>query len=348
MSETQARQLLAGLGVDSLLVTAPPNVRYLSNFSTPADGRVLVTTNGSLLITDGRYDAQAAEESTIPVAITREWQALVAERAAGLRLGVEADALTLAQYQDLQAGFDGELVTVRQLLRAERMVKDDAAQASLREAARITDAAFGRARQVIRAGMSEVEVALEIEAHMRKAGAEALSFDTVVASGPRSAMAHGVATGRIIEEGDIVTLDFGAVYEGYHADMTRTVAVGDPGEEMTRVYHAVLEAQLRALDVIRAGVNARDVDAAARTVLEGHGLAEYFVHSLGHGVGLVIHEGPTLSPRSEDVLEPGMAVTVEPGVYLPGTGGVRIEELVIVTESGYELLSHSPKELLRL
>lgn len=348
MNGTNEFQALLGeLQLDALLVTAPANVRYLSGFTTPNDARVLLAKEGAWLITDKRYQTQAAEESRVPVEVNSDWLGWVADRTADMRLGVEADDLSVAYWEQLneQRG-DGSIVALRDIFRERRMVKDAAELAKLRLAARITDDAFSHILGFLKPGISEVDVALELERVMRSAGAEAKSFDIVVASGLRSAMPHGVASPKIIERGDLVTLDFGAMVEGYHADMTRAVGIGELNDELRSMYDAVLEAEVASLDAVRPGRSGSELDEIAREVLRRHGLENFFAHSLGHGVGLEIHEGPKLSPKSDDVLAPGMAVTIEPGVYMPGTGGVRIEDLAVVTDDGYERLSLAPKELI--
>jgi len=202
---------------------------------------------------------------------------------------------------------------------------------------------YTEVRPMIRAGVRELDVAVEIETRLRRAGGES-AFELIVASGPNGAKPHGHASKRVIEDGDLVTIDMGARLGGYNSDMTRTVAVGTPSAEMKRVYDAVLEAEEAAIAAIRPGVRAADLDKLARDLLTRHGLGEAFAHSLGHGVGLEVHEGPGLRGTSQDVLEAGMVITIEPGAYLPGVGGVRIEDLILVTEDGYEVLSHSAKE----
>jgi Xaa-Pro aminopeptidase len=344
------RQELLGLprelGVDSLLVSDPANVRYLSGFTTPTDGRVLVTPSDAWLITDARYEAQAAEESRLDTEIRRDWLPWAGEQAGGGRLGVEADSLTLAQFEDLCKRLQGSAVPLRGLLRDRRVVKSESELASLRQAARITDLAFEHILGFLRAGLSELEVSLELERVMRLRGADAKSFDIVVASGARSAMPHGVASAKRLERGDLVTLDFGAMVDGYHADMTRAVAIGPIDEDLAAMYGAVLEAEMLSLAAVAPGIAGSEVDAVARTVLARHGLEHYFAHSVGHGVGLQIHEGPRLAKESTDLLAAGMTVTIEPGVYVAGRGGVRIEDLVLVTPEGHERLSQSPKDLI--
>jgi Xaa-Pro aminopeptidase len=218
----------------------------------------------------------------------------------------------------------------------------------LKEAAAIADAAFKHILDFLRPGISELDVSNELEFFMRKQGATSSSFDIIVASGLRSALPHGVATDKIIEKGDFVTLDYGAYYNGYVSDITRTLAVGKPSEELINIYDIVLEAQLRGMAGIKPGMTGREADALTRNLIEEKGYGQYFGHSTGHGIGLEVHEGPALSFRSDIILEPGMAVTVEPGIYLPGVGGVRIEDDTIVTIDGNEALTHSTKELIIL
>ncbi|EYB67712.1 peptidase M24 [Deinococcus phoenicis] len=334
-------------GVDALWVSDPANVRAITGFSSGADGKVLVTADGATLYTDARYTVQAQEESRVPQVIARppETYQDAAERVKGQRVGFEAEHLTVAGLEVLRDHWDAALVPTRGLVEGVRLVKSPQEVQAIREAQALADRVFAEVRPMIRAGARELDVALALETGLRRAGAE-VGFDVIVASGPRGAMPHGVASERVIEDGELVTVDFGARLRGYHSDMTRTVAVGTPSEELRRVYNAVLEAEEAAVAAIRPGVKAGELDELARGILERHGLAEAFAHSLGHGVGLNIHEGPGLRKGSEDVLAPGMVVTVEPGAYLPGVGGVRIEDLVLVTDTGYEVLSHSPKERL--
>ncbi|MDF1524062.1 MAG: M24 family metallopeptidase, partial [Trueperaceae bacterium] len=219
----------------------------------------------------------------------------------------------------------------------------------LREAARLTDAAFDHVLNgVLRVGTREVDVAIELDRFVRQNGGDGLAFEAIVAGGPRSAMPHGVASPRTLERGDLVTLDFGAKVDGYHADMTRTVALGPVAEPLRSWFDAVLDAQVAAVAAIRPGLSGVDADAVARSRLAAAGLAERFTHSLGHGTGLDIHEGPALSLRSKDVLAAGMIATIEPGVYDAAVGGLRIEDLLLVTEQGHEVLSRSPKGYVEL
>lgn len=340
---TALRRAVTEAGAEALLVTDPANVRYLSAFSSPEDGAVLVLPNRALLLTDARYTAQAAEESSLPVEIVRNADTVISDLARGLRLAVESEHLTVNRYRNLERLSGSEPLAVGPLLAALRIRKSAEEIELLREAARITDVAYSAALLMIGPGVSEVEVALELERVMRLEGADGSAFDIIVASGVRGAMPHGVASAKKIQSGELVTMDFGAAYRGYHADMTRTVAVGEVGAEERRMFDAVLEAQVAALAAVGPGKRGSEIDRVAREILESHGLGEAFVHSLGHGTGLQIHENPRLSQSSEDVLEPGMIVTIEPGVYIPGFTGLRIEDLAVVTEDGHEVLSHSPK-----
>ena len=346
MSQLESlKAAMEAAGVNALWISHPANVRYVSGFSSGADGKVLVTAEGATLYTDARYTVQAAEESRLPQFIARppETYEEASTRVKGLRVGFEAEHLTVAGLEELRERWEAELVPTRGLVEGLRLVKSAAEVALIREAQAIADRVFAEVRPMIRAGVRELDVALELEMGLRRAGAE-VGFDVIVASGPRGAMPHGVASDRVIEDGDLVTVDFGAKWRGYHSDMTRTVAVGTADEEMRRVYDAVLEAEEAAVAAVRPGMKSGDLDAIARGILERHGLGEAFSHSLGHGVGLGIHEGPGLRKGTDTALEAGMVITVEPGAYLPGVGGVRIEDLVLVTSEGYEVLSQTPKE----
>ena len=344
---SRIREALADHGAEALLVTEPANVRYLSGFRAPEDGRVLVTFESAVLVTDGRYVAQAGEESKLPVEIFQDsWTDHLRAKLGRRTLAFEAENVTYALFETLQKL--GKLRPTEGLVAELRLLKTPDETELLRQAATLTDDAFTHILDFLRAGRSEVAVALELERFMRERGAEGPSFETIVASGTRSAMPHGTASSKIIEAGDLVTLDFGALVDGYHADMTRTVAVGDLTDAHTQLYGAVLRAQKAAVAALAPGKSGKELDAVARDLLTQDGLGERFSHSLGHGVGLEIHEGPRLSRLSENILEPGMSVTIEPGAYIPGDAGVRIEDLAMITETGYELLSHSPKELITL
>ncbi|MDZ7705358.1 MAG: Xaa-Pro peptidase family protein [Trueperaceae bacterium] len=343
------REQFEACEIDALLVTYPANVRYLSDFSTPTDGRVLITPDEALLLTDGRYTAQAAEESSLQTEIiSHDWLGWLGDKLGERRLGFEAQHVTVTQLGRFRDVLQCEPVETTALVGTLRLHKTEAEIELLRKAARITDRAFSEILDAIKPGVREIDVALELERIMRSHGAEDISFDIIVASGVRSAMPHGVASTKPIGNNEFVTLDFGAVVGGYHADMTRTVAVGKVSDDLRAIYDAVLDAEQQALDAIAPGKNGQDIDLLARRVLDEAGYGEYFSHSLGHGVGLEIHEGPRLSRHVAQVLEPTMTVTIEPGVYIPDQAGVRIEDLAVITGDGFERLSHSDKQLIEL
>jgi Xaa-Pro aminopeptidase len=345
------RARVAELGGDAALLSAPADVRWASGFTTPEDAKVVVTQGAAVLITDSRYTVQAAEESAIEVRMIdgRTWLELAIELLAGSEPVVQADHLTWHAARALEEARGAPPVAAVDLTRPLRIVKTAREIACLREAARLTDAAFAHVLEgALRPGAREVDVALALARFVREQGGDGLAFEPIVAGGPRSAMPHGVASARVLERGDLVTLDFGAVVDGYHADMTRAVALGPVAEPLRTWFDLVLDAQRAAVAALRPGMAGVAADAVARALLAAAGIAARFAHSLGHGTGLQIHEGPSLSVRSKDVLAPGMIVTVEPGVYDAAVGGLRIEDLVLITDTGCEVLSHAPKDYLEL
>lgn len=345
MPEPQA--LLEPLELDALYITRPENVRYLTGFPHPEDAQVLITPEGAFLLTDPRYP-EAERESRIPAKVLkREEREALFQDLRG-RVGFEAEHLPYAALERLRELSPAEWVPTKGVIERLRLKKSPEEVARIRQAQALAERALERALALLRPGVEEREVALEIEFFLRKGGAEGVAFPPIVASGARGALPHAGASEKRLEPGELITLDLGAKVAGYHSDMTRTVALGKPSPEMRRVYEAVQEALEVALQGLKPGRTGKEVDALAREALGRHGLDRYFVHSLGHGVGLAVHEGPGLSPYTEEVLEPGMVVTVEPGVYLPGVGGVRIEELVLITEDGIELLSRFPRGYLEV
>ncbi len=336
------KDLLEPLALDALLVTRPENVRYLSGFPHPEDAQVLVTGEGAFLLTDPRYP-EAEGESQIPAKVLRREEREELYRRLSGRVGFEAEHLPYAALERLREASPAEWVPTRGVVERLRLRKTSGEVERIRKAQALAEEALAHVLPLLKPGVEEREVALEIEFFLKRRGAEGVAFPPIVASGERGALPHARASEKRLREGELVTLDLGARVEGYHSDMTRTFALGRVDGEWRRVFQAVLEALEAALSALAPGKSAKEVDALARQVLQGHGLDRYFVHSLGHGVGLAVHEGPGLSPYAEDVLEPGMVVTVEPGVYLPGLGGVRIEELVLLTEDGVELLSRFPR-----
>jgi Xaa-Pro aminopeptidase len=340
----EAKTLLEPLELEALYVTRPENVRYLSGFPHPEDAQVLLSLEGAFLLTDPRYP-EAGRESKIPVKVLKreEKEALFKELKG--RVGFEAEHLPYAALERLRELSPAEWVPTKGVVERLRLKKTPEEVQRIRKAQALAEEALAHALTLLRPGVEEREVALEIEFFLRRRGAEGVAFPPIVASGARGALPHAGASEKRLEPGELITLDLGAKVAGYHSDMTRTFALGKPSPEMRRVYEAVREALEVALQGLKPGRTGKEVDALAREALGRHGLDRYFVHSLGHGVGLAVHEGPGLSPYTEEVLEPGMVVTVEPGVYLPGVGGVRLEELVLITEDGIELLSRFPREL---
>jgi Xaa-Pro aminopeptidase len=351
------RSRLTELPCDALLVTNLTNLRYLTGFTGSA-ALLLVPADEAaepVFVTDGRYRDQAASELARAGVVARtvigqeedaRRQAL-AGAAAGLgRLGLEADNVTWAQKRRYGADWfpDAQLVPTTGLVESLRLVKDAGEVARIEAACEMADAALAAVRHRLGEGPTEAEVALELEWQMRRLGAEAPSFETIVASGPNGAMPHHRAADRRIAEGDLVVLDFGALVDGYHSDMTRTVMVGDPSDTQARMYEVVREAQAAGVAAVRAGAEASAVDAACRSVIRDAGWDEAFLHATGHGVGLDIHEPPRVARTADAMLADGQVVTVEPGVYLAEHGGVRIEDTVVVTSEGCRTLTLAPKE----
>jgi Xaa-Pro aminopeptidase len=328
---------------DPLLVTEPANVRYLSGFQS-TNAALFVEDGGVRLFADFRYAEAGRKVPGVEFVETR--RNLLAELAELLsrRVAFEASALTYAGYETL-AGGGLDLVPTRGLVEGLRAVKDEEELDTIRGAAAIGDAAFARLAEERFVGRTERELAWRMEQLLHEEGAHGLSFPVVVAAGPTGAAPHAKPGDRKIEAGETIVVDAGAVLDGYCSDCTRTFATGDVPEELGRAYRVCLEAQLAGLGAVRAGVSGVDADAAARTVIEEAGFGEAFGHGLGHGIGLVVHEDPVLRRESTDVLQPGNVVSVEPGIYLSGLGGIRIEDLVIVTDDGAEVLTPFTKEL---
>jgi len=347
------RDVMAASDWDGLVVSELTNVRYLTGFTGSA-GIVLVTPDETLFVTDGRYRDQSAAEieaAGVPARIevvAADPDSVIADaaRQAGVtRLGMEAHTVTWAQQQRWQSDlFDsGELVATTAVVEELRLVKDAGEAARIRAACAIADAALAEVRHRLADEPSEIEFGLELDATMRRLGAADVSFETIVASGPNGAKPHHHPSHRTIRAGDLVVIDFGALVDGYHSDMTRTVAVGDVGLDRLRMLEVVLASQQAGVEAVAPGVSAADVDAVCRSVIEDAGWGDAFLHSTGHGVGLDIHEEPRVSSRSTATLVAGHVVTVEPGVYLPELGGVRIEDTLLVTEDGCDRLTLAPK-----
>jgi Xaa-Pro aminopeptidase len=364
----QVRARLATLGLDGLLVTNPTNIRYLSNHAGSA-GTLVLTGTGVHLLIDFRYQesVRAMQESAaacpglhvwpVPASYDEALLDMLSSPDMPVKIGIEAAHLTVARKEWLERTAASRRLAVywtstERVIEQLRLVKDPSEVATLREAAARLAQVAETAFRSIRAGVTERDIAAAIETAARTAGYERLAFDTIVASGPNAALPHYRAGTRILSPGDLVVLDFGGVLDGYCSDLTRTVSVGTPTDDALRLHTAVRDAQRRAIEAVKPGVPAASVDAAARSLLESRGLGEAFGHGTGHGLGLDIHEEPRIGPpRSHSAsvqLEPGMVFTIEPGAYLPGLGGVRIEDDVLVTEDGCEVLTSVPRELLAL
>ncbi|MCF0145041.1 MAG: aminopeptidase P family protein [Eubacterium sp.] len=353
-SEEQSRdaigRILDETEADAVLITDPFNMRYLSGFCG-GEGMLYVSRKQKILITDSRYVEQAGRETEFQVVEEKTGHV----RTDILRECLMEESVSVIGYEDRDLRCHAFSVLQEKLPQVKvwkpldqrisrlRSVKTTEELTCLEKAESIGDAAFSEIPGILRPGMTEKEVAAELEYRMKKHGAEGVSFSTIVASGVHSSMPHAVPTDKKLETGDFVTMDFGCMYEGYCSDMTRTVVIGKASDQQNRIYDIVLEAQKACLDGLRAGITGKEADALARTVICKAGYGEYFGHGTGHGVGLYIHEEPRLSPSDLTVLEEGMVVTVEPGIYLPGFGGVRIEDMVVITKTGCRNLTKSPK-----
>ena len=352
---SQIADKLSQYDLDAILIVSEPGERYAVGFQ--GEGYVLVTREGSRYSTDGRYIEAAQKQVTGAevVLISRERSHLALARdfleARGLkRVGFESAAVSVAQHRRWQESFpEGcELIPAQELLDGLRASKDREELAAMVQAQKITDAAFGEILNYIRPGLTEQEVAARLVYELLRRGARKVSFDPIVAAGANGSMPHAVPGETVIQKGMFVTMDFGCVYDGYCSDMTRTVAVGQPTQEMEKVYHTVLQAQKAGIAAARAGMPGRELDAAARKVIEEAGYGDYFTHSFGHSLGLEIHESPNASPSETGPLPSGTVISAEPGIYLPGRFGVRIEDVLVLEEGGCRDITQSPKNLIVL
>ncbi|HYL15232.1 MAG TPA: Xaa-Pro peptidase family protein [Terriglobales bacterium] len=354
------RQTLREQRVDTLLVTHLPNVRYLCGF-TGSTAILAVSEHDAVFFTDGRYTAQAREEvegarivvaPKAPLPVAAEWLSKNERSRRGRRshvVGIEGEHMPVAASTRLASTLPKAfgVMEIPPLVEQSRMVKDGEEFRRIRNAVLLAARLFDTVLETVRPGVREAEVAAEMEYAARQAGAEGMSFETIIAAGKRSALPHGRASQEPIPEGFVVC-DFGVILAGYCSDMTRTLYVGRPSADSRLFYQAVWEAQLAAIDAVKPGVTVGEVDRAARNLLKKSGLARYFTHSTGHGVGLEIHEAPRVAAGQAEVLQPGMVITIEPGAYVPGRWGVRIEDMVVVTERGCEVLTPTTKELITI
>ncbi|MGO3116464.1 M24 family metallopeptidase [Enterococcus pseudoavium] len=346
------RALMKKEVIDGYLVTSSANLRYLTNFTGTA-GMAFITLDQAFFITDFRYTEQASEQVQGMTILQHQGDIVgeiikLMDKESVNVLGFEDAFMTYAEYSIFEEVIDAELAPASGLIEKLREQKDEGEIAIIQKACAIADEGFEHVLKMIRPGMTEIEVANQLDFFMRSLGATGTSFDTIVASGARSALPHGVASEKMIEQGDLITLDFGCVYQGYVSDITRTFAIGDPGQQLKDIYQIVLAAQQKVLEVAQAGVTGTQLDAVARDLITEAGYGEAFGHSTGHGIGLEIHEGPNVSRSNEVRLMTGNVITDEPGIYLAGLGGVRIEDDLVILAEGNRVLTHSPKELIIL
>lgn len=349
---TKLRELMNKKGIDGVLLVGDANRNYLSGF-TGDESFSVITADKAFFITDSRFTEQAKQQVKDYEVLEYSKNTTFGDFLGDLvnknnikKLGFEEDVLSFSSYSLYKSKVSCELVPMEGIVEEIRVVKDESELEVLRKAAEIADKAFEHIVKFIKPGMTEREIGLELEFFMKKLGATALSFPSIVASGVRSSLPHGVATEKVVKEGEFLTLDYGCVFEGYCSDMTRTLVIGEPTEKMVEIYNVVLEAQERALKAFKPGVPAIEVDKVARDYITEKGYGSYFGHSLGHGVGRQIHEAPMVGYRNAKELQAGMVVTDEPGIYIPDLGGVRIEDLLLIKEDGIEILSKSPKQLI--
>ncbi|MEA4882322.1 MAG: Xaa-Pro peptidase family protein [Clostridia bacterium] len=352
----QAASSLESYSVDALLITSEPNIRYVSGF-TGSESYVFLSSAARVFITDSRFTEQAEDECEgfeivrhrFPYPALEEILKELAAKHGVHRLGFEKSSVTFGFHEKLvNAGLEAQLIPTVGIVEDLRYVKDDYEIELIAKAARIADEAFGYILEIVKVGIEEKEIEVELDYFMRRAGASAVGFPTIIASGPRSSLPHAVPSRRKIEYGDFITMDFGALYGGYRSDMTRTVVMGRANDTQKQIYEIVRNAQEEGLLHVSAGVKGTDPDRSARDVIIAAGFGDFFGHGLGHGVGLEIHEEPFMSPKCDKTLAAGNVITVEPGLYLPKWGGVRIEDTVVVKEDGCEPLTLSPKELIVL
>lgn len=350
----ELREQFDGVGIDGFIVTKAENRRYLTGFTGSA-GAAIVTKTDAVFLTDFRYDKQAKEQvKDFDVNIHHQSQSLLdnaienVERLGIKKLGFESQDVNFDFYSQLNKRLPVELVPVKKAVEKLRMVKTEEEISLLKKAAAIGDEAFEFIQGFIKPGVTELAVAAELEYFMRKKGATSNSSKYIVASGYRGALPHGVASSKVIEQGEMVTLDYGALYDGYRSDMTRTLSVGEPNPKLKEIYEIVYDSLQACLEAIKPGMLSNEVDAVVRDYIDSKGYGQYFGHGAGHGIGLEIHEDPFFSKTTNFVMEPGMVVTIEPGIYIPEVGGVRIEDDVVITGNGCEIITKSPKDLIIL
>ena len=348
---TKVREILKQQNLDAIVILSDYNRRYLSGF-TGTSGALVITSTQNQLITDFRYIEQATNQAT---------NFEIVNRSAGLideiksiitklnlqRVGFEGHLISYDTYQSLNET-SATFISIGEVIEEIRQIKSPDEIEKIKHAAKIVDDTYNYILEVAKAGMTEKELKALLESKMLHLGAEGPSFDTIVASGYRGALPHGVASDKVIEQGDMITLDFGAYYEGYCSDITRTFAIGEPDPKMKEIYNIVLESQIKAINEIKPGMTVQEADALSRDYIDAHGYGKEFGHSLGHGIGLDIHEGPLLSKNAEGTIQVNNCFTIEPGIYVDGLGGVRIEDDILITENGCEVFTKCTKDLIIL
>ncbi|MCH5251713.1 MAG: aminopeptidase P family protein [Lachnospiraceae bacterium] len=358
MGKEKGKEILHSAPVDALFLTNAANMRFVAGFT--GEGYVYISDNISMVVTDSRYTIAAKEEC--PGFYVAEWDKIgyytplfeMLQKDRVVTLGIEDKEMTVSDYQNLIKRLnEAKLSEIKIEMLADkvtehRAIKSEEEIAAIRQAEKIGDQAYKRVLSELKTGITEKQVAALIEFFMKEEGAEGISFDTIAASGIHSAMPHAVPTDKVLERGDFLTMDFGCRYRGYCSDMTRTVVIGEASDRQKKIYETVLTAQKTALAGIRPGLTGKEVDALARDVIEKAGFGENFGHSLGHSVGLDIHEKPGFTTKEKGMICPGMVITVEPGIYIENYGGVRIEDVVVITEEGCENITHSPKNLIEI
>ncbi|MFW3540966.1 M24 family metallopeptidase [Staphylococcus caprae] len=347
----QVHEILNHKRLDAMIVLSEFNRRYLSGF-TGTSGALIITRNKNYLVTDFRYIEQATKQAPEFEIINRQNGLIteiknILEQAQLSNIGFEGHHISYDTYVELNKGMI-TLISISDSIDKIREVKSEEEIKLIQKAAEIVDKTYDYILTVVKVGMSEREIKALLESKMLELGADGPSFDTIVASGYRGALPHGVASDKLIEKGDMITLDFGAYYRGYCSDITRTFAVGEPDPKMKEIYNIVLSSQIKAIDEIRPGMTVQEADALSRDYIDAHGYGQEFGHSLGHGIGLDIHEGPLLSKNSTGELQVNNCVTIEPGIYVDGLGGVRIEDDILITENGCDVFTKCTKDLIKL
>jgi len=358
MGKEEGKKILQSTTINALFITNAANMRFVAGFT--GEGYVYLSEKQAIVVTDSRYTIAATAECKGFTVIEWDKKGYYIPLMDALKeddikiLGIEDETMTVSEYEKLKQVLKKEeldsvqIEFMKERITERRSIKNTQEIDWIRQAEAIGDRAFQKLLPKLKAGMTEKQVAALIEFFMKEEGADGFSFETIAASGIHSAMPHAVPTDKVLENGDFLTMDFGCLYHGYCSDMTRTVVIGEASEKQKEIYNIVRKAQEMALAGIRPGLKGKEIDALARKVIEEAGYGECFGHSLGHSVGLEIHEKPVFSRKEETVMQPGMVITVEPGIYIENFGGVRIEDVVVITENGCENITHSPKDLIEI